>query len=81
MNNIGSIELAANLFCATQTDEKLRKDQVVGKKAGKVHFQVGQKVRQTIKELGGSMPEDLTTPQMSIKHIAREEVKRLDVNN
>lgn len=47
---MGSTELAANLFRATQTDEKLRRDQLVGKKeAGDVHFQVGQKVRQTIR--------------------------------
>lgn len=79
LDHIGSTELAANLFRATQTDEKLRRDQVVGKKeAGDVHFQVGQKVRQTIEELGGTMPEDLPTPQKSIKQIEREEVKRLE---
>lgn len=64
LDNMGSIELAANLFCATQTDEKLRRNQIVGKKeAEDVHFQVGQKVRQTIEELGGTMPEDLPTPE------------------
>ena len=79
LDHMGSTELAANLFRATQTDEKLRRDQVVGKKeAGDVHFQVGQKVRQTIKELGGTMPEDLPTPQKSIKQIKREETKRLE---
>lgn len=79
LDHMGSTELAANLFRATQTDEKLRRDQVVGKKeAGDVHFQVGQKVRQTIEELGGTMPEDLPTPQKSIKQIEREEVKRLE---
>lgn len=79
LDHMGSTELAANLFRATQTDEKLRRDQVVGKKeAGDVHFQVGQKVRQTIKELGGTMPEDLPTPQKSIKQIEREEAERLE---
>ena len=79
LDHMGSTELAANLFRATQTDEKLRRDQVVGKKeAGDVHFQVGQKVRQTIEELGGTMPEDLPTPQKSIKQIERDEVKRLE---
>ena len=79
LDHMGSTELAANLFRATQTDEKLRRDQLVGKKeAGDVHFQVGQKVRQTIKELGGTMPEDLPTPQKSIKQIEREETKRLE---
>lgn len=71
-------ELAANLFRATQTDEKLRRDQVVGKKeAGNVHFEVGKKVRQTIAELGGTMPEDLPTPQKSIKQLEKEAAKRL----
>lgn len=78
LDHMGSTELAANLFRATQADEKLRREQVIGKKeAGDVHFQVGQKVRQTIKELGGTMPEDLPTPQKSIKQIEREEAKRL----
>lgn len=82
LDHMGSTELAANLFRATQTDEKLRRDQVVGKKeAGDVHFQVGQKVRQTIKELGGTMPEDLPTPQKSIKQIEREEAKRLETTD
>lgn len=79
LDHMGSTELAANLFRATQTDEKLRRDQVVGKKEARdVHFQVGQKVRQTIEELGGTMTEDLPTPQKSIKQIEREEVKRLE---
>ena len=82
LDHMGSTELAANLFRATQTDEKLRRDQVVGKKeAGDVHFQVGQKVRQTIKELGGTMPEDLPTPQKSIKQIEREEATRLETTD
>lgn len=82
LDHMGSTELAANLFRATQTDEKLRRDQVVGKReAGDVHFRVGQKVRQTIKELGGTMPEDLPTPQKSIKQIEREEAKRLETTD
>ena len=77
LDHMGSTELAANLFRATQTDEKLRRDQVMGKKeAGNVHFEVGKKVRQTISELGGTMPEDLPTPQKSIKQIEREVAKR-----
>ena len=76
LDHMGSIELAANLFRATQTDEKLRRDQVVGKEAaGDVHFQVGEKVRQTIADLGGTMPEDLPTPKKSIKQIERENMK------
>lgn len=79
LDYMGSTELAANLFRATQTDEKLRRDKVVGKvEAGNVHFQVGKKVRQTIKDLGGTMPEDLPTPMKSIKQIEKETSKRLD---
>lgn len=78
LDHMGSTELAANLFRATQTDEKLRRDQVIGKKeAGDVHFEVGKKVRQTIAELGGTMPEDLPTPQKSIKQLEKEAAKRL----
>lgn len=75
---MGSTELAANLFRATQTDEKLRKEHIVGKDAAnKTHYEVGKKVRQTIKELGGTMPEDLPTPSKSIKQIEKEERNRI----
>jgi DNA-damage-inducible protein D len=61
---MGSTELAANLFRATQTEEKLKREQVRGKqRANQTHYEVGQKVRQTIKELGGTMPEALPTPE------------------
>lgn len=74
LDHMGSTELAANLFRATQTDEKLRRDHITGKEeANQTHFDVGQKVRQTIKELGGTMPEDLPTPKKSIKQIEREQ--------
>ncbi len=80
LDYMGSTELAANLFRATQTDEKLRREQVTGKKAaGDVHFQVGKKVRETIAELGGTMPEDLPTPEKSIKQIEKEKLKRLSI--
>ena len=70
LDHMGSTELAANLFRATQTEEKLRRDGVKGKQeANQTHFAVGQKVRETIKELGGTMPEDLPTPERSIKQI------------
>lgn len=75
---MGSTELAANLFRATQTDEKLRREKIVGKAAANnTHYEVGKKVRQTIKELGGTMPEDLPTPEKSIQQIEREEKKKL----
>mgnify|MGYP000010266875 CR=1 FL=1 len=71
LDHMGSTELAANLFRATQTEEKLRRDQVRGKqKANQTHYEVGKKVRQTIDELGGTMPEALPTPEKSIQQIA-----------
>lgn len=77
LDHMGSTELAANLFRATQTDEKLRREQIKGKeKANKTHYEVGSKVRQTIKELGGTMPEDLPTPGKSIKQIEKEKKKK-----
>lgn len=70
LDHMGSTELAANLFRATQTEEKLRRDQVRGKqKANQTHYEVGKKVRQTIDELGGTMPEALPTPEKSIQQI------------
>ena len=70
---MGSTELAANLFRATQTEEKLRREHIQGKsEANKTHYEVGKKVRQTIKELGGTMPEDLPTPEKSVRQIEKE---------
>lgn len=70
LDHMGSTELAANLFRATQAEEKLRRDQVQGKaQANKTHFEVGRKVRQTIAELGGTMPENLPKPDNSIQQI------------
>ena len=78
LDYMGSTELAANLFRATQTDEKLRREGIKGKpQANKVHHDVGAKVRQTIKELGGTMPEDLATPTKSIQQIKKEKQKKL----
>lgn len=79
LDHMGSTELAANLFRATQTDEKLRRENIVGKEAAnQTHYDVGRKVRQTIADLGGTMPEDLPTPQKSIKQIEREQKKLTD---
>ena len=71
LDHMGSTELAANLFRATQTEEKLRRDGVKGKHAANnVHFEVGAKVRQTIKEIGGTMPENLPVEE-DIKKVER----------
>lgn len=81
LDHMGSTELAANLFRATQTDEKLRRENIRGKeKANQTHYEVGRKVRQTIAELGGTMPEDLPTPEKSIRQIESEQKKRLKGN-
>ena len=72
------LNVAANLFRATQTEEKLRRENIQGKtKANQTHHEVGQKVRQTIQELGGTMPEDLPTVD-SIKKLEREEKKEIE---
>jgi len=77
LDHMGSTELAANLFRATQAEEKLRRDQVKGKDAAnKTHRDVGAKVRQTIKELGGTMPEDLPVVD-SIKTIENKQKKQI----
>lgn len=74
LDYMGSTELAANLFRATQTDEKLRREKITGKEnANKIHYEVGKTVRKTIQELGGTMPEDLPTPDKSIRQIERQE--------
>lgn len=78
LDYMGHEELAANLFRATQTEAKLRRDNVQGKEnANQTHFEVGKKVRQTIADLGGTMPENLPTPAKSIKQLEREQQKRL----
>ena len=78
LDHMGSTELAANLFRATQTDEKLRRENIQGKaQANRTHYEVGAKVRQTIQDLGGTMPEDLPTPEKSIHQLAKEQEKRL----
>ena len=78
LDHMGSTELAANLFRATQTDEKIRRDKVKGKeKANRTHFVVGKTIRDTIKKLGGTMPEDLPTPDQSIRELEKKEPKRL----
>lgn len=77
LDHMGSTELAANLFRATQAEEKLRRDAVKGKDAAnRTHREVGAKVRKTIQELGGTMPEDLPVVD-SIKKIETQQRKRL----
>lgn len=77
LDHMGSTELAANLFRSTQTEEKLKRENISGrKKANQAHFEVGQKVRKTIEELGGTMPENLPAAD-SIKKLDKKEDKKL----
>jgi DNA-damage-inducible protein D len=82
LDNMGSEELAANLFRITQTESRLKRDKVDNEnKANKTHYEVGAKIRKTIKELGGTMPEDLPTPKKSLKQLEKEKNKQLRKNN
>mgnify|MGYP004554604131 CR=1 FL=1 len=73
LDNMGSEELAANLFRITQTDAKLKKDNITGEgNANEVHYNVGKKVRNAITDIGGTMPEDLPTPDKSLKELEKE---------
>ena len=81
LDNMGSVELVDNLFRIVQTDEKLKNDNITGESnAIRTHYEVGKKVRETIKDLGGTMPEDLPTPKKSIKELEKDNIK-LDLNN
>lgn len=76
LDHMGTTELAANLFRATQAEEKLKRDGTKDKvQANQTHHDVGKKVRETIAELGGTMPEDLPTPKKSIIKIEKEQKK------
>ena len=73
LDNMGSEELAANLFRITQTDAKLKKDNITGEgNANEVHYNVGKKVRNAIADIGGTMPEDLPTLDKSLKELEKE---------
>ena len=77
LDHMGTTELAANLFRATQAEDKLRRENIKGKRnANQTHFEVGKKVRKTIEELGGTMPEDLPVAD-SIKHLESKEQRLL----
>ena len=78
LDYMGSTELIANLFRISQTEEKLRKDQVsTSNAATAVHYAVGNEVREAIRKIDGTMPEDLPTPEKSIAQLEREQMERL----
>ena len=73
---MGSEELAANLFRITQTESKLKKDNVrLEKTANETHFNIGKNIREVIIKNGGTMPEELPTPDKSLKEIEKENLK------
>ena len=75
---MGSEELAANLFRITQTESKMQRENIQGADASNAaHFTVGKEVRAAIERVGGTMPEDLPTPEKSISDIEREEIRKL----
>jgi DNA-damage-inducible protein D len=77
LDRAGTTELAANLFRITQTGEKIKKDNIKGDdQASRAHFMVGGKVRQTIKDIGGTTPENLL-PEKHIKELKKEKNKKL----
>ena len=79
LDYMGSTELIANLFRISQTEEKLRKDEVDNAKtATSIHYSVGKEVRSAIEKIGGTMPEDLPTPEKSIQEIEKEQMARLN---
>lgn len=78
LDYMGSTELIANLFRISQTEEKLRKDQVsTSDAATAVHYAVGNEVREAIRKIDGTMLEDLPTPEKSIAQLEREQMERL----
>ena len=82
LDNMGSEELAANLFRITQTESRLKRDKVdTEKKACDTHNKIGKIVRKAIKEAGGTMPEDLPTPKKSLKQLEKEKSKQLKEKN
>ena len=82
LDNMGSDELIANLFRISQTQQKLTRENVSGEKeANIVHYNVGAKIRNTIKELGGTMPEDLPTPKKSLKELEKEKQEFMKIKN
>ena len=78
LDNMGSEELVANLFRISQTESKLKRDNIKGETpSNEAHFEIGEKVRSAIEEMGGTMPEELPTPEKSLKVLEKEEKRKL----
>ena len=81
LDNMGSDELIANLFRISQTEQKLKNENIkLESKANETHYEVGKEIRKTIKKLGGTMPEDLPTPDKSLKELEKEN-KKINLKN
>ena len=77
LDNMGSEELAANLFRITQTESRLKRENILGeKKANQTHYNIGKNIREVIAKNGGVMPEDLPTPKKSLKELEKEKRKQ-----
>ena len=73
LDNMGSEELAANLFRITQTESKLKRDNISSEKdANETHYNIGKNIREVIAKNGGTMPEKLSTPKKSLKELEKE---------
>ena len=82
LDNMGSEELAANLFRITQTESKLKKDNVYGEEeANQTHYNIGKNIREVIAKNGGTMPEKLPTPKKSLKELEKQEIYKLTGTN
>ena len=82
LDNMGSEELAANLFRITQTESKLKKDNIYGEEeANQTHYNIGKNIREVIAKNGGTMPEKLPTPEKSLKELERQEIYKLTSTN
>ena len=78
LDNMGSDELIANLFRISQTEQKLKKDYIkTENKANNLHYKIGKNIREVIQKNGGTMPEDMLTPEKSLKELEKEKIKRL----
>jgi DNA-damage-inducible protein D len=78
---MGSDELIANLFRISQTEQKLKNENIkLENDANKTHYEVGKEIRNTIKKLGGTMPENLPTPDKSLKELEKEN-KKINLKN
>lgn len=81
LDHMGSEELGANLFRITQTEAKMRREEPQGlAEASGIHYVVGKEVREAIEKIGGTMPEELPTPEKSISQVEKEQLKKLKQN-